>query len=447
MEARPWPAVAVALLLAVFFLGPWPQALGAEKGFRVEPSRGQAVLPPGEGQGRYAVVVGVARYRNQSYNLMYADRDAQAFYDFLRSPEGGAYSAANIVLLLNEQATASALRSALGTFLAAAAEPDYVTIFFSGHGESARSNPDDLYLLTHEADLADLAGTAFPMDEVRRYLEKSVKARRVVMIVDACRSGGVKLMGRRNDEEALKSLHNYLNRLSQSRPGLVSLTASGASQSSEEGSQYGGGHGAFTHLLLKGLDEEAPLADLNRDQVVDVAEAYEYVREKVKKATNGRQIPDKTGDLMVGLPLAAVKKDQQAIRVVMGLFRERKGEAPVKVNPGDSLRSGDGYYFLLEADQPCHLYLFQVDAGGAVFRLFPEARYHTGKNPIRAGSRLVLPNPREVYFLDQTVGPEEVYLFASREPIPELEGLESGRKADLAQDGLKLMGPAGVRPV
>ncbi|MEW6265660.1 MAG: hypothetical protein AB1641_21515 [Thermodesulfobacteriota bacterium] len=48
---------------------------------------------------------------------------------------------------------------------------------------------------------------------------------------------------------------------------------------------------------------------------------------------------------------------------------------------------------------------------------------------------------------DQIVGFEEVYLFASREPIPELEGLESGRKADLAQDGLKLMGPAGVRPV
>jgi len=435
--------------------------------------------------GRYAIIVGVSKYKNPRYNLNFADRDAQAFYDFLRTPQGGGFHPDDMVLLLNERATSSNLRTALGTFLPRRAKPDdLVVIFFSGHGDAAPQNPEALYLLTHEADITNLAGTSFPMDEMKLFLRRSIKSRRVVMLVDSCRAGGIQLMGAGGSKDNV--LYRYLGGLTKARQGLVSISASGASQASLESSSYGGGHGVFTYFLLRGLKQDAEDADTNEDGMVDVAEIYEYVRANVKEATGNRQIPDKTGDLMVGIPLGAIRggyempagsqqqpytlagqsqqqappppsslvspprsaapgNDQQQIRVVMGMFREVPNGPPVPVRPNDTLRSGDGYFFLLRVTSQCYVYLFQVDATGAVYRLFPNAQFNTPPNPIPPGQKIVLPNAREAFYLDNTIGQEEIYLFASRDRVPELEGLETGQRSDLQQEGIQLMGPAGVR--
>src|SRR5262249_49079202 len=65
---------------------------------------------------KYAVIVGVAKYKNSTgglSNLRFADRDAMSFYDFLLSPQGGSFKRDNVKLLLNEDATSQNVRSAL----------------------------------------------------------------------------------------------------------------------------------------------------------------------------------------------------------------------------------------------------------------------------------------------------------------------------------------------
>ena len=54
---------------------------------------------------RWAVIIGVSAYEDQRLTLRYAHCDARAIYDFLLTPEGGAFSAQTMKLLIDEEAT------------------------------------------------------------------------------------------------------------------------------------------------------------------------------------------------------------------------------------------------------------------------------------------------------------------------------------------------------
>jgi len=66
----------------------------------------------------------------------------------------------------------------------------------------------------------------------------------------------------------------------------------GASQYSQEGERWGGGHGVFTYFLLHGLHGKA---DSNRDGRVTVGELTPYVSEQVRRATGSSQCPRMAG--------------------------------------------------------------------------------------------------------------------------------------------------------
>lgn len=63
-----------------------------------------------------AIIVGVSNYKNVQ-KLQYAHTDALAFYKFLISPAGGNVDSNNIIMLLNEKATAGKIYSALEEML------------------------------------------------------------------------------------------------------------------------------------------------------------------------------------------------------------------------------------------------------------------------------------------------------------------------------------------
>ena len=55
----------------------------------------------------YAVVVGISNYQSDNIpDLRFADKDAQAFANFLRSPAGGGLDEDHLKVLINEEATA-----------------------------------------------------------------------------------------------------------------------------------------------------------------------------------------------------------------------------------------------------------------------------------------------------------------------------------------------------
>jgi hypothetical protein len=243
---------------------------------------------------RWAVVVGISKYADGRITpLSYADDDARAMADFLRSPAGGSVPESSLRVLLDEAATAEALRDALFVFLQQAAPEDMVTVYVASHGSPDPKRPSNLYILTHDTDVDAMAATAFPMWDVKTALRRQIASERVVVIADACRSAGTLVDEANPVGGAFSELFDPSRRLT--------LSAAGTAQVSFEDAKWGGGHGVFTHFLLEGF---GGAADADGNGVVTFREAAAYVSGKVKDATAGSQIPEWSG--MGDVPLALV---------------------------------------------------------------------------------------------------------------------------------------------
>jgi len=256
-------------------------------------------VTPGIGK-RWAVVVGISEYADSRIaDLRFADDDARAMADFLRSPAGGGVPESNLRLLVNEQATTEALREALFVFLQSAGSEDMVTVYVASHGAPDPTRASNLYVLTHDTDLDAMASTAFPMWDVKTALRRQISSERVVVIADACRSAGTL----EEDGNPVGSAFGDL--FSPSR--RLTISAAGVNEVSFEDAKWGGGHGVFTHLLLEGL---RGAADSNNDSVVTFREAAAYLEGHVSQETQGMQNPQWSG--LGDLPMATLKEGGQS---------------------------------------------------------------------------------------------------------------------------------------
>src|SRR5262249_49500098 len=131
-------------------------------------------------------------------NLEYADVDAKAIYDFLQQPAGGGFARENMLLLSNEQATTAGIPQALRRFTARASANDLVLIFFAGHWAPDPFAPQNLYVITYDTVSTEMAQTAVAMSDLRRYIDQSVKSKRVILFFDACHSAGLSTEGTRD---------------------------------------------------------------------------------------------------------------------------------------------------------------------------------------------------------------------------------------------------------
>lgn len=256
---------------------------------------------------RWAVVIGLSRYQHAAKgipNLRYADRDARAFYEFLKTPQGGAFTEDHIRFLTDEQATYPRVREALFDFLRQPIKEDLVIIFYAGHGVPEPGNPKNLYLLTYDSDPEHLASTAFPMWDLETTLTRFVKAERVLVLTDACHSAGVGAELTTRSDSPQNLINRYLQELSRTGTGRAIFTASEANELSQESERWGGGHGVFTHFLLESLSGNG---DTNDDGIVTLGEAMDYVSEHVRRATHNAQHPATSGHFDRSMPLAVLR--------------------------------------------------------------------------------------------------------------------------------------------
>jgi len=261
----------------------------------------EAAVRPAEGK-RYAVVIGVSRFKRPEINLLFAASDARLMGDVFRSARLG-LAGEDVMMLLDETATTAGIRSALRSQLEKAGRSDTVFIFLSGIGTVDLGKPQKGYVLGHDSDPEDLATTGFPMDELADVVEKyAARGARVILFVDVCHAG---LIG--------TTLSTNINSFLTIRdPGeVLLLLASRPKELSIEGPQYGGGHGAFSYFLAKGLNGDA---DDNRDGAVDVDELVLYVRDQVAKSTGDKQHPRESGDLGGAYRLSVVTKPGISIK-------------------------------------------------------------------------------------------------------------------------------------
>ncbi len=252
----------------------------------------------------WAVLIGINDYQHVR-RLKYAVNDARAFYDLL--VEYNQIPRENVILLINQNASLRQMRSTLGTLLKnKAGTNDLVIIYFAGHGATERDmmSPDgdglEKYLLPFDADPADLYSSALPMREIAHIFHR-IRSERLVFIADACYSGAsggrtVSTLGLRANIS-----NSFLERIAGGK-GKIIMTASSANEVSMENDELG--HGIFTYYMIEGLKGKA---DIDRDGLITVDEAYRYVTEKVTYATGQEQHPVKKGAVEGQLVLGIVQ--------------------------------------------------------------------------------------------------------------------------------------------
>jgi tetratricopeptide (TPR) repeat protein len=226
----------------------------------------------------YALVIGISKYKNLSsqQQLQYSERDAEAIYSILISPEGGSFRAENVHTLIGAKATLTAIRRELEEWLPSVTkEDDRVLVYFAGHGFVAQTQP---YLAPYDIEPLKISQTAYPMATVGSVFGK-IKAKWKVLLTDSCHSGAVA------PDADVQTINRSLVDMTRS---VFSLTASRDRERSFESPDWGGGHGIFTYYVVRGLEGEA---DQNRDGLVTADELGEYVRSNVREATGGKQNP------------------------------------------------------------------------------------------------------------------------------------------------------------
>ena len=133
-----------------------------------------------------ALIIGINKYMFVN-ELGNACNDAQAIRQILKSNFG--FQENNIILLLDEQATRQAIKSAFLSFSEAHVEnDDQIVVFFAGHGQTVEGNRGDVgYLIPYDGNTDDKS-TLLRWDELIKDTEL-IPAKHIFFIMDACFSG------------------------------------------------------------------------------------------------------------------------------------------------------------------------------------------------------------------------------------------------------------------
>ena len=253
-----------------------------------------------------AVVIGISDYFDPLIpDLKYADRDAEAFAQWLLSPAGGVLPDSSIRLLINERATTAQMIVSLDWLIEKSKPGDRAFIYFSGHGDVERVTKYNLgYLLGYNSPPAVYGAGAFSLEYLRAILNTlSEKEVQVFVITDACRAG--KLAG-----SSINGTQVTANQLSQQMANEIKVLSCQPDEFSLEGEQWGGGRGCFSYHLEDAL---YGLADDNHDSSVDLLELRRYLEDKVSAEANPQsQVPMVTGP--VKTKIAQVNEGEIAAR-------------------------------------------------------------------------------------------------------------------------------------
>ena len=197
----------------------------------------------------HCVLVGINRYRNPGLNLNYAEPDAQGLKDFFTSPvPQRLFRNVFVHALFNEDAKLEDLRRTFAEVQEKARPQDVVVFYLAGHGEIV----DNLwYFIPHdmtnpeEEDAIKKGG--FSSQELSQLLPR-IKAQKVFVMIDACKSGGA--------VTALRGVEDRKSLVQLARStGVYIVAASTDTQLAAEVKQLG--HGVFTYVLLEGLSGKA----------------------------------------------------------------------------------------------------------------------------------------------------------------------------------------------
>lgn len=237
-----------------------------------------------KGPQTFAMIMGISNYKYIK-PLTYADKDAEMFGNFLKSPAGGGLKEDDIYMLLNEQATLANFYAKGFQWLKVKKlqEGDRLFIYLAGHGDAI--DEDQFFYLAYDCNPAGdknnylVSGTIRMYDVKVKIQKEASKGVEVYLVMDACRSN--ELPGGAEGQGFFNSA------ISEKKAGEIIMLATGAGQESLEDASIGNGHGLFTYYLVDGLNGLAD-NDGNKDNKITVEEIQKYVEKNVPSVAKER---------------------------------------------------------------------------------------------------------------------------------------------------------------
>lgn len=256
----------------------------------------------------YIVAIGTSKFKQEEYNLTYADKDAQDIVKLFEQKKDK-FGAIKVFSILNENAIREKIIQ-LKSELRTTTPDDYVVVFVASHG--LLDDNLDYYIATYDIDFTYPQGRGLRYEELEDILD-GIPARHKIMFIDACHSGeldkdelqleaqqgksdiNVKsrgftvvktkehTIGLRNSFELMKELFADLRR----HNGAIVISSAGGKEYAYESAQWK--NGVFTFSIIEGLTMKK--ADSNKDGSITVSELMNYVAQRTRELTAGRQNP------------------------------------------------------------------------------------------------------------------------------------------------------------
>jgi len=281
------------------------------------------------------VLIGVDRYEDEQGigSLQYCAADMTLLHRVLTGPNGD-FDSDNVLLMTDaaksvmHKPTYTNLVNMIPRWLAEAQADDDVLIAFSGHGIT---DGGKCYLLPRDAKRSALRLTSVSVPQIREWLE-SCRAKRKVLVLDACHAGAGKAVGGMTGE--------WADELSRGK-GFLRLASCDTKQKSNEDPDLG--HGVFTYYLAEALEGSG---DADCDGRVGADEEYRYVSRQVRRWARSKglwQDPLMSGRVAAGMltlsyapkaaapGLAAWQRKQAELTRIKAAAEEAKRLAAAKV--------------------------------------------------------------------------------------------------------------------
>jgi hypothetical protein len=243
----------------------------------VQRATGADIAP---GARLHVLAIGISDYGEAArhLDLHFAAQDARDVAAALRRSQSSLFAQVSVSELVDGDATKDMIfeeLSAMASAMQQGGGNDLGVILFSGHGEMLGDGR--FYLLPHGAatgsegalKASGLAATAF-RDEIAAIARHG----RVLVLLDACRSGGATAPADRTLRAMLTA------------PNVTVFTSSTAGEVSVEHPDWA--NGAFTEALLEALRQ----ADYDGDALIRLSDLSRYLAERVPVLTGNRQHPD-----------------------------------------------------------------------------------------------------------------------------------------------------------
>lgn len=216
---------------------------------------------------KWALLIGIDQYIDSIGKLKFAGEDCRALRETLIAGPVG-FPEHQVKILADggeseDQPTYANIHGVLAAWLAAPREEDLVLVYFAGHGRLVDGKS---YLLPRDVAIPTIHTCGIPLQHVHEKLEQC-KARRKVLIVDACHSGAGRDVG---------VMHADMAVALQSASGFATITSCGAEEQSHEWEEKG--HGVFSYFLNQAMRGGCPPAG---DGKLSLDRIYEWVEDRV----------------------------------------------------------------------------------------------------------------------------------------------------------------------